>query len=66
MEYRVWYELLCIVWYLDCTSELIMLEGKYSLGVGQIDKVHFSGIFWVILHNCLIKYCINWVDSTQI
>ena len=33
--------------------------------MGEIDRLHFSGIFWVILHNCLTKYFINWVDSTQ-
>ena len=22
-----------------------MLEGKHSLGVGEIDRVHFSGLF---------------------
>ena len=42
-----------------------MLEGKHNLSVGEIDRVHFSGIFWIILHNCLTKYCINWVDSTE-
>ena len=43
-----------------------MLEGKYSSGVGEIDRVHFSGVFWALLHNCLTKYFINWVDSTDI
>lgn len=39
-----------------------MLEGKHSLGVGEIDRVHFSGLF----HCYFVVVSLYWMDSTQV